>query len=122
MDRKKLALIHIIKRELGLSEAKYRQILKEAAGVESAKELNDEKFRALMRFFVRSKYYRINPSGLTIKQKLYIDYLARQAGWSSEHVNNFIHKYFHKEGVLSLGRGEAAKVIEALKNISRQKG
>ena len=65
MDIKKLAAIHIVKKELKLSDEEYRNILKEVTGVSSAKELDDDKFRKLMNFFVRSKYYRINPFNLT---------------------------------------------------------
>ncbi len=117
MDKKKLALIHIIKKELNLSEEEYRRILKEEAGVESAKQLNEEKFRKLMNFFVRSKYYRVNQFGLTMRQKLYIQYLARQLGWEPQHVDNFIRKYYHEPAIDKLSKIEAVKVIESLKNI-----
>lgn len=54
---KKLALIHIVKKELGLSDEEYREILRREAGVDSAKDLTDESFRQLMRFLVRSRHY-----------------------------------------------------------------
>ncbi|KPK97520.1 MAG: hypothetical protein AMJ95_08610 [Omnitrophica WOR_2 bacterium SM23_72] len=121
MEKKKLAVIHIVKKELNLSDAEYRKILKEVAGVESAKELDDLKFRKLMNFFVRSKYYQVNPYGLTIKQKLYIQYLAKEISWEEEHLNNFIHKYYHKDDLNKLTRREAIKVIESLKAIGQHK-
>ncbi|KPK96497.1 MAG: hypothetical protein AMJ95_13960 [Omnitrophica WOR_2 bacterium SM23_72] len=117
MDRKKLAIVHIVKKELNLSDEEYRSILQQAAGVSSARDLDDEKFRKLMKYFVRSGYYRINPQGLTIKQKLYIKYLSRQLDWTEEHLNNFIHKYYHKSQIDKLTRKEAIKAIESLKNI-----
>ncbi len=117
MDRKKLAVIHIVKKELNLSDAEYKNILQQVAGVESAKELDDLKFRKLMNFFVRSKYYQVNPYGLTIKQKLYIKYLAKEISWEEEHLNNFVHKYYHKSDLDKLTRREAIKVIESLKAI-----
>lgn len=120
MDKKKLALIHIIKKELNLSEPEYRSILQQAAGVNSAKDLDEEKFRELMNYFVRSKYYRVNPFGLTIKQKLYIKYLREELNWGEGHLNNFIHKYYHKPNIDSLRRDEAIKLIESLKNISQR--
>lgn len=119
MDKKKLALIHIIKKELGLSDAEYRGILQEAAGVSSAKDLDEEKFRKLMNYFVRSKYYQVNPFGLTMRQKLYIKYLTQEMNWEEGHLNNFIHKYYHKPDIDSLTRKEAIKAIESLKNISQ---
>lgn len=120
MDKKKVALIHIVKRELKLSDRKYRTILQQAAGVKSAKDLTEEKFRKLMNYFVRSKHYRINSGGLTIKQKLYIKYTAQQMGWTQEHLNNFIHKYYHKPYVDRLTKKEAIKAIESLKNIRQR--
>jgi predicted exporter len=117
VDRKKLALIHIIKKELNLSDAQYRNILQQAAGVASAKELDEVKFRKLMRYFVRSRYYLINALGLTIRQKLYIKYLSQELSWETDHLNNFIHKYYHKPDIDRLTRREAIKVIESLKAI-----
>ena len=117
MDKKKLALIHIIKKEINLSDVEYRNILQQVAGVKSAKELDDEKFRKLMNYFVRSKHYIVNPFGLTIKQKLYIKFLVQEIGWDEVHFNNFIYKYYHKTDVERLSRKEAIKVIESLKNI-----
>ncbi len=117
IDKKKLALIHIIKKELKLSDDEYRNILQKSVGVESAKDLNEEKFRQLMRYFVRSKYYQINPFGLTIKQKLYIEFLTRKLGWEDAHLNNFLHKYYHKLSLDKLTKKEAINVIESLKNV-----
>lgn len=117
MDKKKIALVHIIKKELNLSDEEYRDILREAAGVNSSKDLDEEKFRKLMNFFVRSRYYRVNKFGLTIRQKLYIQYLARELGWEAGHLDNFIHKYYHERNLGSLTKKEAIKVIESLKQI-----
>jgi len=117
MDRSKLAFVHIVKKELNLSDREYRKILKDVTGVTSAKYLDEEKFRKLLKFLVRSKYYRINPYGLTIKQKLYIKFLYQHLGWTEEHLNNFIHKYYRKPNVNKLTRKEAIKAIESLKNV-----
>lgn len=43
-----LAAIHIIKKELALTEAEYRAILREVAGVDSAKYLDESGDRAVM--------------------------------------------------------------------------
>ena len=117
MDRSKLALIHIVKKELGLSDEEYRRMLYEAAGVRSAKDLDEVSFRKLMNYFVRSPHYRINPLGLTIKQKLYIKFLASQMDWTGEHLDNFVHKYYHKSTVDALSKKEARNLIESLKNV-----
>ncbi len=117
MDKKKLALIHIVKKELGISDRDYRCILRRIAGVDSSKALDEAKFRKLMYFFVRSRYYRVNAFGMTLKQKLFIKSLASQLGWEETHLTNFIRKYYQREGLEALSRREASKLIESLKAV-----
>jgi hypothetical protein len=117
LDRKKLALIHIVKKELKISDPDYRCILRRIAGVDSARDLDEAGFRKLMRFFVRSDYYRVNAFGMTLKQKLFIKALTRQLGWDPAHVRNFIRKYYQREGLDALSRKDASKLIESLKAI-----
>ena len=120
LDRKKLALIHIVKKELKISDSDYRCILKRIAGVDSAKDLDEAKFRKLMYFLVRSKYYQANSFGMTLKQKLFIKFLAKQLRWEESHLNNFIHKYYKVAGLDHLSRKDASKLIESLKAIREQ--
>ena len=122
MERKKLALIHIIKKELGLQDAEYRSILQQAAGVSSAKDLDEERFQKLMRYFVRSRYYQVNRFGLTMRQKLYIEYLAKKLGWDKDHLGNFLHKYYHKDSIGALTKAQAIKLIESLKAVGTHRG
>jgi hypothetical protein len=117
LDRKKLALIHIVKKELNLSDADYRCILERIAGVDTAKDLDEAGFRKLMRFFVRSDYFRANAFGMTLKQKLFIKALARRLRWDTAHLRNFIRKYYRKDGLDALNRKDASKLIESLKAI-----
>lgn len=105
-----------------MSDGEYRAILQQVAGVSSAKELDDEKFRKLMNYFVRSKYYQVNRFGLTIRQKLYIKYLAGEIGWEEGHLKNFMHKYYHKSEFDKLTRKEAIKLIESLKGVKEHRG
>jgi len=116
IDQKKLAVIHIVKKELHLSDDEYKSILQSAAGVTSAKDLDDFKFRKLMNYLVRDKRYRL-AYGMTLKQKLFIQYLARDMGWDSEHLRNFIHKYHHVPDIEALNRKQATKVIQSLKAV-----
>ena len=117
LDRKKLALIHIVKKELGLSDADYRCILERVAEVRSARDLDEAGFRKLMRFFVRSDYFRANADGMTLKQKLFIKALARQLGWSGDHLENFIRKYYRGADLDHLTRKDASHLIESLKGV-----
>ena len=117
MDSKKLALIHIVKKELGIGDEDYRRLLKRIAGVASSRDLDEAGFRKLMRFFVRSDFYRANAQGMTLKQKLFVKALAREIGWDRTHLRNFIRKYYQREGLDALDRKEASKLIESLKAI-----
>jgi phage gp16-like protein len=117
MDRKKLALIHIVKKELNLSDQEYRDILRNATGVETAKDLDEKKFRKLMNVFMRSKHYRNHPNGVSLRQKYFIRSLYRELGWDEEHFNNFLKKYHHKKQLEQLSKSEASKLIASLKRV-----
>lgn len=117
LDHKKLALIHIVKRELNLSDQEYRDRLEQVAGVRSARDLDEEGFRRLMRSFARSSHYQVNPHGLTLRQKLFIDHLVADLAWDQGHLHNFLNKYYKKGRVEELSRKEASKVIVALQKI-----
>ena len=117
LDHKKLAVIHIVKRELGLDDDDYRDILERETGVRSAKDLDENGFRRLMRAFTRSGYYRLNEYGLTFRQKMYIRHLVDDLGWDREHFKNFLNKYYQKKDVDVLTKKEASNVIESLKNV-----
>lgn len=119
MDRKKLAVIHIVKKELGLADDEYRDILEKHAGVRSAKDLDEQGFRRLMRYFVRSRHYRTGRDAITLRQKMFIRHLVAEAGWDENHFVNFMRKYYKKEFLDSFSRKEASKLIESLKNIIR---
>ncbi len=122
IGQKKLALIHIVKKELRLSDKEYRKILKDSAGVRSAKDLDRKGFQKLMAYFVRSRHWQPGPGGLTVRQKIFIKTLGRNLDWDDDHLGNFIRKYYHKEGVDKLSKKEAMKLIESLKNIQKHKG
>ena len=121
LDHKKLAVIHIVKRELGFADEEYRDFLEKSCGVRSAKELDEISFRRLMRDFAKSRHYLLNPEGLTIRQKLYILYLVEDLGWSRSHFNNFLYKYYHKVDVDNCSKVEASRVIESLKQVKKHR-
>jgi hypothetical protein len=121
MDKKKLAVIHIVKRELGLSDQEYRDILEKTAGVRSALEMDDRGFQRLMHYFVRTRHYRSNRDAITLRQKLFINHLREEIGWSPEHLRNFLKKYYKKAAVDSFSKREASKVIESLKKVAEHR-
>jgi hypothetical protein len=119
LDKKKLAVIHIVVKELGLSEQEYRDRLEAITGVRSAKYLDERGFRRLMNYFARSRYYRANRDGLTFRQKMYIRSLKDRLHWEEPHFVNFLKKYHKKSDIDTFTRKEAANVIESLKNVLR---
>ncbi len=121
VDHNKLAVIHIVKRELGLSDDEYREILQRETGVRSAKDLDEKGFRRLMRYFAGSRHYRINRYGLTFRQKLFINHMVDDLGWDVQHFKNFLNKYYKKTEVDKLTKREASNVIESLKNILKHR-
>lgn len=117
MDRKKLAVIHIVKKELGLSDEEYRDILEKYAGVQSAKDLDEKGFRKLMHHFVRSRHYRSGRDVITLRQKMYIKHLVEETGWDENHFINFMKKYYKQSDLDKFSKKEAGKLIESLKNV-----
>ncbi len=117
MDNKKLAVIHIVKKELGLTDTEYRDILQKAAGVYSAKDLDDKSFQKLMNYFVRTRHYKNFADGITLRQKIFIKNLAQKLAWDMNHLNRFTKKYYQQQTIDQLSRKEASKLIESLKHI-----
>ena len=117
LDHKKLAAIHIVKKELNLSDKQYRDTLEKITGQRTAKDLDEAGFRRLMKYFAASKFYRLRQDGLTFRQKMYIRHLKEELGWDDQHFENFLRKYYKKTPIDSFTRKEASKVIESLKNI-----
>ena len=121
LDYKKIAVIHITKKELGLSDDEYRDTLEKVTGVRSSRDLDEAGFRRLMRYFARSKHYRINAQGMTFRQKLYIRHLVEDLGWNDWHFTNFLKKYYHTDSTEKLSKADASKLIESLKHIITNK-
>ena len=117
LDHKKLAVIHIVKKELAISDAEYRDTLEKVAGVRSARDLDDAGFQRLMRYFARSGHYRASREGITFRQRMYIKHLLEDLAWDATHCANFLKKYYKTAEIGTLSKKEASKVIESLKHI-----
>lgn len=122
LDNKKLAVIHIVKRELNLSDQEYRDTLEKVTGSRTARDLDPAGFLKLMRYFARSRYYKLHPAGITFRQKLYIKHLAADLEWDHKHFVNFLKKYYHHGDLAQLTKVEGSKLIESLKNVARHQG
>lgn len=123
LDHKKLAVIHIVKKELGISDQEYRDTMEKVTGVRSARDLDEPGFQRLMRYFARSGHYRASREGITFRQRMYIKHLLEDLAWDSVHCTNFLKKYYKTSEIGTLSKTEASKVIESLKHIlaGRQK-
>ncbi len=117
MDNKKLAVIHIVKRELSLSDEEYRNILERVAGVRSSRDLTDSQFHKLMRYFVRTLHYRVTGNGITLRQKYYINQLKKDLCWDDAHFQNYINKYFHNRDLETYSKHDASNLIVTLNAI-----
>ena len=117
LDHKKLAVIHIVKKELAVSDQEYRDTMEKVAGVRSAKELDDAGFQRLMRYFARSDHYRSRQEGITFRQRMYIKHLMEDLAWDATHCANFLKKYYKTADIGTLSKKEGSKVIESLKHI-----
>lgn len=122
MDKKKLAVIHIVKRELSLSDDEYRSILERVAGVRSAKDLTDNQFNNLMRYFVKTRHYRSSKKGITLRQKYYLRQLKEKLQWDDTHFQNYLYKYFHNRELNTYTKHDASNLIVALKSILKSRG
>ncbi len=122
MDNKKLAVIHIVKRELSLSDEEYRNILERVADVRSSRDLTDSQFHKLIRYFVRTRHYRVTSKRITFRQKYYINQLKKDLAWDDSHFQNYINKYFHNLDLETYYKHDASNLILALKTILNSHG
>jgi hypothetical protein len=119
---RQLALVHVAKKQLGLSEEEYREILKSHGGVESAKFLDDWGVDRVLRFFHTLGFKekrRVPKRDLTIlaskSQHGLIYGLMKDLGWSQERLNGFVDRMTAKDYPEELTKREASMVIEGLK-------
>ena len=132
--REKLAVIHIVKKELGLSEKDYRSFLHEAAGVKSAADLkNDTQYFALMRAFRaagykprRKQFVRVNDQGFhcTDAQLDYIRGLWKLASRSKTErsLRAMARRICGIDDPRFLSKASAIKLILALRDIAEKAG
>jgi hypothetical protein len=67
ISKKKIALVHVGKKELGLKETEYRELLRHYGGVESAADLDDAGFKRVidcmkaLGFWVKRRFEQTRP-------------------------------------------------------------
>lgn len=129
MTSKKLGVIHIAKKQLALSEEDYRGILQLVGGVESAKDLSEHGFEAVMFHFCqlgfRSTWNRQNlgyrpgmasPRQVAMIRKLWGQFTEEQG--TEQTLSKWLDHKFHISSVRFLDSGKAHLVVGALKRMT----
>lgn len=126
MNRKQLAVLHVAKTKLGLSETAYRSALAQIGGVTSAKDLDPEAFQALMGYFEYLGFQPLRVKGEDFGSRKGMATFAQIElirtiwyEWSgaspAEGLNQWLEHYFNVSNLRFLRFTEAQKVITALK-------
>jgi phage gp16-like protein len=137
ISAQKLKLIHVGRRELGLTEEAYREILRHHGGVESSKDLDDEGFKRVidclkaLGFWVRRSFEQEKPRDpgalptigqMKVIAHLWVDLSEYLAGANRTQFQRAFYQDALK--IPALGpqtRAQANKVIEVLKQRVQRK-
>ncbi|MDI6755333.1 MAG: regulatory protein GemA [Thermodesulfobacteriota bacterium] len=133
--QKLLAKIHIAKKELGLDEETYREVLSSEFGVRSSKDLNNAKALKLIRFFrekgwvPKSKPKKYDDQKGDIdsaspKQKRMIEVLWHniyRGNSETLHLRQFLFNHFKVSDIRFLDKDKAHQAIEALKSMQKRR-
>ena len=132
------AVIHIAKARLGLGDDTYRDVLEAHAGVRSAKDLDYNGFRAVMKHFEQCgfKQQKISnqqsaisnrPGMATVAQirKIYALWQTLEGSWYERRnywkaLRGFLRKRFRVDHENFLTPEKAHQVIEAIKSIGHR--
>lgn len=126
ISKKQLALIHVARSKLGISEDEYRACLVQIAGVESSTHLDRGGFEAVMGFFEYLGFAPLNPRGptygdrpgfatsaqLQLIRELWHEYTG---GAKEDALNKWLLRCFKVSSLRFLKMEQARKAITALK-------
>lgn len=134
LRKEQLALIHLAKKETGLSEENYRALLEGAAGVSSSKELpNEQAFNAVIKAFETLGFKkkpatsRPKPTHFwrcTDSQRAKIEVLWKNVARnpSEESLRRYIARIIHVDHPAWIAKEDATKMIISLSALARQAG
>jgi phage gp16-like protein len=127
ISNSKLKLLHTAKRQLNLSDPQYRAILQKAAGVSSARDLDEDGFeRVLTRFqalgFKTLREHRgfgdrpgmATPAQLELIRKLWREF----TGGNDKGLEHWIERWYRISALRFLDSEGAHKAITALKRMA----
>lgn len=131
ISKEKLGLIHVAKQQLGLSESEYRSILYDAAGVDSARHLDEDKFESVLvrleflgfHTLRQQRSYGHRAGMATPAQIEYIRGLWQQyTDGQDEGLERWIENKFRVSSLRFLDTRAAGNVLTALKAMTARKG
>ena len=132
--RKKISLVHVAKKKLGLSDDDYRAVLLRAAGVSSSRDLDDWGFNQVMQEFARLGFQsdfgrrnlvaRRNPfmassAQLGYIRRLWSEYTDGEGTDAS--LGKWLERSFKVSSVRFITADLAPKAITALKAMNAKK-
>jgi Bacteriophage Mu, GemA protein len=127
ISKPKLVLLHTAKNKLHLSDPEYRTILREAAGVNSARDLDDDGFKQVLTRFQalgfktlrEQRSFGDRPGFATPAQLELIRYRWRQyTGGHDEGLEHWIEKWYGISALRFLDSDAASKALTALKRMA----
>jgi phage gp16-like protein len=127
MEHRHISIVHVAKKQLGLDDDVYRDILQAFGGTDSAKNLSHSGFRAVMERFKELGFEsRVAPSAelegdmITPKQQRYIMALMSQVGFDTTQRKVGWIKRQLQGRAWPQTTTEANAIIEALKKMVRR--
>jgi len=131
MTPKRLALLRVAHKQLGFDEDTYRAILLKFGGVESAKDLDEEGFAAVMRYFTswgfRSTWtqrtYGNRPGRASPRQVALIKALWREFSGADDEaaLNRWLERSFKVSALRFATPADAHKAIGGLRAMLARK-
>ena len=131
LTRKQTALIHVARKQLVLSDERYRYILRKMAGVESAKDLDQTGFelvmKAMMALGFRSDFTRTfythragmaTPAQVTRIRALWGEFATVDDSGTA--LNRWLERTFKVSALRFVTEEQAAKAIRALRAMNRK--
>jgi hypothetical protein len=137
LPAKKIALLHVAKKQLGLADADYRAILSDYGGVESAADLDEPGFQCVMNYLTalgfRSSWTKrtygdrpkmATPAQVDLIRKLWAAWRDAAGLGKDERdaaLNAWLAKYHKVSALRFVSREKAQPVIAALKAMVTRK-
>jgi phage gp16-like protein len=142
MDHRRLGLVHLAAKALGLDDDAYRAFLKSRVGVTSARDLNAAQFRTIMEEFERLGFKsRRRPRSFYHERLAYWDSQGLRAGMATPEqsariedlwervsraadkpkaLRTFLQKRFGVSDMRFLETGKASNALNALRAMERR--